>query len=162
MVANPSSIEVLIYGTVLNERLCQEVDAEKHECKIKVAGEVGRHVHVRLSCIQTSVVGPVYGLQSDDILLASERSRNYQHQYHLKPKEVILENPDDWILAGKVLLKIILFDFDNTCFGTLLDNYIEESDWVLEILPNCLEVVFDHDGDAAHDGYGEHDGIGEV
>ena len=98
----------------------------------------------------------------DNIGFASKEFWDYQHQNHLEPKSVVLYDPYDLMLVRKLLLNSIIFDFDYTFLGSLLDDYVEESNWVLVVIPHCFEVVFDDNCDAAHDRYDKHKEICEV
>ena len=61
----------------------------------------------------------------DNIGFASKEFWDYQHQNHLEPKSVVLYDPYDLIPVRKLLVNSILFDFDYTFLGSLLDDYVE-------------------------------------
>ena len=80
---------------------------------------------MRLHCIKSRVVEPVDGWNMDNIGFASKEFWDHQHQNPLEPKSVVLYDLYDLMLVRKLLLNSIIFDFDYTFLGSLLDDYVE-------------------------------------
>ena len=140
-----------------NRSLHEKEEAQKHERQEEVSQEVRNFIFVGLCIVDSTIVNPIDSIHFDDRLFWFEFKHlivgkgNYNHKEELKPEGVLLDHPSYWRLVLKVLCQA--FFIYHSDFDLSMDHRFVKGHWILVLLPNCLKIVLEDNGDKTHSRY---------